>query len=194
MGEVKSTGGTSCHDGLIHGLNGSCNTDLSSLNVSDIFACYALNFIIALVLVWIIIHLIIFLLYHINFRFNNRFIHNFINYFLNFIMILILLLLFIYIATYYPLYLIMIIMVVRILIPVLLYIYTAHSRLWHINELGGTFHAHFTLFQHNIIHLVSVWYVPTLIFLSLYLLEFYTLMLFLLLFIHKYIDYVRRLN
>lgn len=51
VGEVKSTGGTSCSDGVMHGLNGSCNTDLSSLNVSDIFACYALYFIMALVLV-----------------------------------------------------------------------------------------------------------------------------------------------
>lgn len=75
VGEVKSTGGTSCSDGVMHGLNGSCNTDLSSLNVSDIFACYALNFIMALVLVWVIIRLLVLILSLINILSNQRFIY-----------------------------------------------------------------------------------------------------------------------
>lgn len=185
IGEVKYTGGTSCSDGVIHGLNGSCNTELSSLHVSDIFACYALNFILALVLVWVIIRLIIL----INIWSNQRFIY-FVSLFLNFISMLIFLLVILYMLHYYKLEFITLLLVVRVIIPMLDFIYDTYLLMIHQHELPLTLNDHYIIIKDILLTLFEVSYGPILIFLALYKIQFYMLIIILLWFMNLYIDYI----
>lgn len=189
VGEVKSTGGTSCSDGVMHGLNGSCNTDLSSLNVSDIFACYALYFIMALVLVWFIINLLVLILSLINILNNQRFIY-FVSLFLNFISMLAFLLLIMYMMTYYKLEFITLLFMLRVIIPMLDFILDTYSLMMHQHELPLTLNDHYIIIKDILFTLFHTSYRPILIFLVLLKLEFYMLIIILLWFMNLYINYI----
>lgn len=189
VGEVKSTGGTSCSDGVMHGLNGSCNTDLSSLNVSDIFACYALNFIMALVLVWVLIRLLVLILFLLNIWRSHRFIYP-VRLLLNFLSTLTFLLVILYMLNYYKIEFIALLFTVRVIIPILDFIYDTYSLIIDRFELPLTWYDHYRIIKDFLFTIFDIWYRPILIFLVLYKLQFYMLIIILLWFMNLYIDYI----